>query len=79
MQLARAGNYMHLGEIPNRPSANIEDRRISQMRKSEEEGEEFRQEMIRRQQALEQEVPKSPRSGASKEKSGVTKRTKSSI
>jgi hypothetical protein len=76
MQLARAGNFMHLGDIPNRPSANIEDRRISQMRKSEEEGEEFRQEMIRRQQELEQAAPKR---NTSKEKSGVTKRTRSSI
>jgi hypothetical protein len=45
--LARAGNFMHIGELSSQPSRNIEDRRLSHM--SEEEADDWRQEMMRRQ------------------------------
>jgi hypothetical protein len=48
-QMAMAGNFMHIGELSSQaqPSKNIEDRRLSHM--TEEEADDWRQEMMRRQ------------------------------
>jgi hypothetical protein len=47
--LARAGNYMHIGELGARPSTNIEDRRVPDLsRMTEQQGEAWRQMMMKR-------------------------------